>query len=156
MPGQEIDEEVLNALYSSQIVLLLISADYLASNYCYQKEMEEALALRKENKLEVIPVMLREVDLKGTPIDHLLSLPEDRKAVTQFRNEDVAFKNVADGIRRVVEGWYQKSMPQLNAGKRIPVTNSVDKKEVLQAQYNYGFQFSGSIINGGSFEIKKE
>lgn len=48
LPGKEIDEEIRAALQSSQIVLLLLSADYLTSNYCYQEEMEEAMNLRKE------------------------------------------------------------------------------------------------------------
>ncbi len=154
LPGKEIDEEIRAALQSSQIVLLLLSADYLTSNYCYQEEMEEAMNLRKEKKLVVIPIMLREVDLTGTPIDKIMSLPEDRKAVTQFRNEDVAFKNVADGIRKVVEGWFRECTFGSETISKKSVSNKNKENNMPVTQNNYGFQFNGSTINGGSFEIK--
>lgn len=154
LPGKEIDEEIRAALQSSQIVLLLLSADYLTSNYCYQEEMEEAMNLRKAKKLVVIPIMLREVDLTGTPIDKIMSLPEDRKAVTQFRNEDVAFKNVADGIRKVVEGWFRECTFGSETISKKSVSNKNKENNMPVTQNNYGFQFNGSTINGGNFEIK--
>lgn len=153
LPGSEINEEIRNALRSSQIVLLLLSADYLTSNYCYQEEMEEAMKLRREKRLAVIPVMLRAVDLKGTPIDNLLSLPEDRKAVTQFHNEDAAFKDIAEGVRKVVEEWPHGDTPDSNCD--IPKSSCDDNKESGKTliQNNYGFQFNGNTINGGTFKI---
>jgi len=155
LPGKEIDEEIREALQDSQIVLLLLSADYLTSNYCYQEEMEVAMELRREKKTVVLPIMLREVDLRGTPIDNLLSLPEDRKAVTQFRNEDVAFKNIAEGIRRVAEGWYQEAgLGFRNSSENVSI-NKAKKKEESAIWNNYGFQFNGNIITGGTFEIKR-
>ncbi len=153
LPGKEIDKEVLIALESSQIVLLLLSCDYLASDYCYQIEMEKALILCKEEKLEVVPILLRPVDLIGTPIDHLMTLPEDRKAVTLFKNEDKAYKNIAEGIRRVVESWYRRSIPILNGdGTGQPIGNK-DKSGIRQPYNNYGIQINGNV-HGGNFEIK--
>ncbi len=155
LPGKEINEEIMKALHSSQIVLLLLSADYLSSNYCYQEEMQEAMKLRREKNLVVIPIILREVDLKGTPVDNLSSLPEDRKAVTQYRNEDTAFKNIADGVRSAVEKWFLESVSNLN--NNISKSSSIgdENKVGIPLQYNYGFQFNETIINGGTFEIKK-
>lgn len=145
LPGKEIDKEVLSALENSQIVLLLLSSDYLSSDYCYQIEMEKALILRKEEKLEVVPILLRPVDLIGTPIDHLMTLPEDRKAVTLFKNEDKAYKNVAEGIRRVAEGWYRRSIPSLNGdGTGQPIGNK-DKSGTRQPYNNYGIQINGNV-----------
>ena len=154
LPGKGIDKEIRESLRNSQIVLLLLSADYLTSNYCYQEEMEEAMILRKEGKLVIIPIMLRDVDLTGTPIDNIKSLPEDRKAVTQFRNEDVALKNVAEGIRKVVEGWFRECT--LGSATSPVKSDSNENKEnnTFAPQSNYGFQFNGSTINGGHFEIK--
>lgn len=153
LPGREIDKEVLSALESSQIVLLLLSSDYLASDYCYQIEMEKALVLRDEDKLEVVPILLRPVDLVGTPIDYLMTLPEDRKAVTLFKNEDEAYKNVAEGIRKVAEGWYQKSIPSLNGDRTRQLMGNKDKSGTRQPYNNYGIQINGNV-HGGNFEIK--
>ncbi len=152
LPGKEIDKEVLSALQSSQIVLLLLSADYLTSDYCYQVEMEEAMVLRDKKKLEIVPILLRPVDLKGTPIDNLMTLPEDRKAVTLFNNQDKAYKNVAEGIRGVVEGWYQKSIPSLNGTAKGQLMGNKDKREMKQSYNNYGIQIFGDV-HGGEFEV---
>lgn len=108
----------------------------------------------QRKKLVVIPIMLREVDLTGTPIDKIMSLPEDRKAVTQFRNEDVAFKNVADGIRKVVEGWFRECTFGSETISKKSVSNKNKENNMPVTQNNYGFQFNGSTINGGNFEIK--
>jgi hypothetical protein len=153
LPGKTIDKEVLCALQSSQIVLLLLSADYLASDYCYQIEMEEALTLRDKKKLEVIPILLRPVDLKGTPIDNIMTLPEDRKAITLFKNEDKAYKNVAEGIRRVAEIWYRKSIPNLTGNWAGQPAENEDKNNSKQCNINYGIQINGDV-HGGIFKIK--
>ena len=103
--------------------------------------------------MEVVPILLRPVDLIGTPIDHLMTLPEDRKAVTLFKNEDKAYKNIAEGIRRVVESWYRRSIPILNGdGTGQPIGNK-DKSGIRQPYNNYGIQINGNV-HGGNFEIK--
>src|SRR6266496_3640980 len=69
LPGSlwagNIDERLLRA----QVVLLLVSPDFMASDYCYSKEMKLALARHEAGEAQVIPVILRPVDLKGTPIE---------------------------------------------------------------------------------------
>lgn len=152
LPGKEIDENVMEALWSSQIVLLLFSADYIASDYCYDIEMREALTLRDQKKVEVIPIMLRNVDLKGMPVDQLLFLPEDRKAVSQFQDEDEAFKNIVDGIRSVVESWYRKRIPNLNDDDSGYHAKDSKKRDITQPHDNHGFEFHGNI-QGGNFVV---
>src|SRR4029450_9084620 len=63
--GSEWEGQINQYLESAHIILLLISADFLASDYCYDKEMQRALARHEAGEARVIPIMLRSVDLTG-------------------------------------------------------------------------------------------
>src|SRR6266849_3948169 len=84
---QAIDEH----LEQASIILLLISADFLASDYCYGVEMKRALARHQANEARVIPILLRPVDWHNAPFAHLQALPTDAKAITSWPNPDEAF-----------------------------------------------------------------
>ncbi len=83
--------------------MLLISADFLASDYCFDVEMKTALERHAAGKALVIPVILRPVDWKATPFRGLQALPRNGKPVTTFENLDIAFEQVAAGIREAIE-----------------------------------------------------
>ncbi|MFO1428918.1 MAG: TIR domain-containing protein [Candidatus Competibacteraceae bacterium] len=101
--GTEWAGQIDHYLESSQIILLLISAYFLASDYCWDIEMKRALERHNAGTARVIPIMLRPVDWKGAPFSHLQVLPKDAKPVTDWSNQDAAFANVAEGIRKVAE-----------------------------------------------------
>jgi hypothetical protein len=101
--GQEWAGEIDDNLDSDAIILLLVSADFLASDYCYDREMKRALDRHDAGEARVIPVILRKVDWAGAPFAHLQALPKDGKPVKSWADEDEAFTDVALGIRKVVE-----------------------------------------------------
>jgi hypothetical protein len=90
-------------LNTAHVILLLISADFIASDYCYSVEMQRALERHKQGKARVIPVLLREVYLGDTPIAALRVLPADGVPVTKWPDLDAAFTDVAKGIREVIQ-----------------------------------------------------
>jgi hypothetical protein len=103
VPGSDWAQEINMHLSSATIILLLISPDFLSSDYCYGIEMQQALARHDMGEACVIPVILRPVDWDGAPFARLQCLPRDGKAVTTWSNRDEAFLNVAQGIRRAIE-----------------------------------------------------
>jgi hypothetical protein len=90
-------------LQEAHIILLLISADFLASDYCFDIEMKTALERHAAGEALVIPVILRPVDWQATPFAGLQALPKDGKPVTTFANLDIALEQVATGIRAAIE-----------------------------------------------------
>ena len=99
-------------LDSANIILLLISADFLASDYCYDKEMTRALEHHNQSTARVIPIILRPCDWHSAPFGKLQALPKDAKPVTQWSNQEEAFTNIVQGIRKAVtELQYRKSSP---------------------------------------------
>lgn len=106
LAGTEWQGQIDGNLEKSQIILLLISSDFLASDYCYDIEMKRALERHEAGEARVIPIVLRPVDnLWKAPFGKLQALPTDGKPVTRWENQDEAFANIARGIRLTAEAW---------------------------------------------------
>src|SRR5713101_9728744 len=80
--GTEWEPEIKEHLNSAQIVLLLVSPDFMGSDYCYSIEMKQALERHARGEAKVIPVILRSVYWHGEPLGKLQALPTDGKPVT--------------------------------------------------------------------------
>lgn len=91
---------------TASVILLLISADFLASDYCYGVEMQKALERHRAGMAHVIPILLRPVDRCNAPFAHLSCLPSNEKPITSWSNQDKAFLDVAIGIRTLLENVY--------------------------------------------------
>src|SRR5712664_3291079 len=103
LAGTDWEQAIDVHLKTASLILLLISANFLASDYCYGIEMQRALQRHQANEARVIPILLRPVDWNKAPFARLQALPTDAKPITTWRNRDEAFTNVAAGIRRVIE-----------------------------------------------------
>jgi hypothetical protein len=97
--GEEWEGAINRNLATADIVLLLVSASFLASNYCYDVEMKRALSRHKARRARVIPIILRDVDWKTAPFSALQALPTGGKPITAWRPQDKGWTDVAKGIR---------------------------------------------------------
>lgn len=102
-PGRPWAGEIDAELNAADIILLLLSADFMASNYCYDVEAGRALERHARGEAVVIPILLRGVDWGESPIAELQALPKDGRPVIEWPNRDAAFKEIALAIRRVVQ-----------------------------------------------------
>jgi TIR domain len=104
-PGMEWEKEIDVQLNAANIILLLISSDFMASDYCYGVEMQRAIARHKQGEAKVIPIILRPItSWQATPIGKLKALPTDGVPVVdrKWYMLDYALENVAIGIREVI------------------------------------------------------
>jgi hypothetical protein len=92
----KIDSHLANA----HLILLLVSSDFLASDYCYDMEMGRALERHKAGEAKVIPIILRPCKWQNAPFSFLQVLPKDAKPVSQWKNRDMAFLNIVEGIEK--------------------------------------------------------
>jgi len=102
--GQDFDREINVHLEDADIILFLISPNFIASDYCYNVEVKRALERRSKGEAEVLPVILRSCDWKDLPFGKLLAVPTDGKAVTKFADRDEAFLDIVKAIKRVLKG----------------------------------------------------
>lgn len=107
--GDRWERKINENMERADIILLLVSADFINSDYCYEKEMARVLEREKNGEARVIPVIVRDVSLKGVPFAGLQHLPKDGLAVTEWKSKDSAWRNVSEGIERVVEELRKKS-----------------------------------------------
>lgn len=90
-------------LETAKIILLLVSADFMASNYCNEVELKRAMERHESGKARVIPIILRAVDWHHAPFGKLQAVPKDGRPVTSWSDPDEAFLDIARGIRAVAE-----------------------------------------------------
>ena len=100
-PGEDLHGQIDDQLDRADIVLLLVSADFLASDYCYDVEMMRAMARHAQGAARVIPVILRPCDWHGAPFGSLMAVPPDGKPVTKHATLDDGFLEVARAIRQI-------------------------------------------------------
>jgi internalin A len=103
--GDNWDESIKKQLKEADIILLLISADFMASEYIWNVEVKSAIERDNNGEAKVIPIFLRDCDFKDMPFEKLQGYPEDAKPIISFQNRDDAFSQVAKGIRRDIEVW---------------------------------------------------
>lgn len=102
MEGDKWKEVIDENFRQADLILLLVSSDFIASDYCYEIEMKMALERESRHEARVVPVILRTCDWRSAPFGGLQGLPTDAKAVTSWQNRDEALNDVANGIRRIV------------------------------------------------------
>lgn len=101
--GEEWRDAIDEHLDSAGVILLLVSSDFLASDYCYDIELKRAMERHEEKTARVIPIILRPCDWTDAPFGKLQALPTNGKPVTTWGNPDEAYLNIAKGISAAVE-----------------------------------------------------
>jgi TIR domain-containing protein len=109
--GSELDEVIDSYISTVDVILLLISPDFIASDYCCEREMSRALERHEKGEARVIPVVLRPCDWHGLPFGKLLATPTDGRPVTKWPNIDEAFLNIVTAIKGALEERGEKGKP---------------------------------------------
>ncbi len=97
--GTEWEKEIDKHLNEAQIILLLVSPDFMNSNYINNIELKRAIERHDRGEARVIPVILRLVHWQSAPFGRLQALPKNGKPVKSWRDMDKALFEVAEGIR---------------------------------------------------------
>jgi hypothetical protein len=100
--GSNFGKDIDSKLESSQIILLLVSAHFLDSDYCYEKEMTRAMQKHQEGSAIIIPVILHPCDWHSAPFGKLRATPTDGKPISMFPNQQEAYAIVARDIREAI------------------------------------------------------
>nr|WP_113868867.1 toll/interleukin-1 receptor domain-containing protein [Brenneria salicis]NMN93046.1 TIR domain-containing protein [Brenneria salicis ATCC 15712 = DSM 30166]RBP58909.1 TIR domain-containing protein [Brenneria salicis ATCC 15712 = DSM 30166]RLM29400.1 molecular chaperone Tir [Brenneria salicis ATCC 15712 = DSM 30166] len=120
-PGQEFERQIDKYFAEADIILLLISSDFIASDYCYQVEMSNALERHKRGEAVVIPVILRECAWHSLPFGGILAATIDGKPITKFASHDEGFVQVVGAVTRAITNMEVKK-PQQGVNVHSPAT----------------------------------
>lgn len=120
--GKEWESEIEKHLESAQIILLLVSPDFMASDYCYSKEMRRAVERHQQGQSQVVPIILSPIHWQDTPFSVLKALPQNAKPVTSWRNRNAAWFDIAEGIRHIVTQQLEGNAAPISNIERIQQT----------------------------------
>ena len=131
-PGSDWDAEIAAKLESARVILLLVSSEFLASDYCSNREMKRAFERHAAKEACVVPVILRPALWTETELKTLQALPKDGRPVTTWENRDEAWLDVAAGINRLVGRFAPAVAPPPPAPPLDPTTASRITSETVE------------------------
>ena len=102
IPGQLWEEVIEEKLSRADLILLLISADFIHSDYCYEREMDFAVARHLAGLAKIVPIIVKPSDWKETPIAKFQALPKDGKPISSWEDQDEALLDVIYGIKSLL------------------------------------------------------
>lgn len=102
VPGQEWEKAIDGALQDSDVYVFLISPDFVASEYCIEKEVSVALEKHNSGQAIAIPIVVRSVDWLTTPLGKIQALPKNASPISVWGDKDQAWFEVVRGIRLAI------------------------------------------------------
>ncbi len=108
MAGSDWEDAIDSRLENSNVILILVSSDFIASKYCYGKELKKALEKHELGQARVVPIIVRACHWKNTDFSHLQALPKDGKPVSQWTYRDEAWVDVVVGIGGIINTFQRE------------------------------------------------
>jgi hypothetical protein len=146
--GDEWERQITHNLKNAQIILLLISVDFIKSDFCHQVELTEAIKRHKAGDAHVIPVLMRSCMWKPTSVGDmqlgdLQALPKDAKPISKWTDRDDAFTNIAEGLyEKILQVQQEQAQAQYHA-KQNTYTQAF--AQALQAAYPLSQETVGQL-----------
>ncbi|UHH09214.1 toll/interleukin-1 receptor domain-containing protein [Luteimonas fraxinea] len=109
--GQDFEQQIDRHIEEDEIILLLVSSDFIHSKYCYEIEMRRAMQRHEAGEAIVIPVILRACDWQSQPFGKLQAVPEDGKPIKQWADIDEALLQVTIGVKKAAKRWQDPTEP---------------------------------------------
>lgn len=169
--GNEFAESIDANLEAADIILLLVSPYFIASDYCIKKEMVYAINKHERNEAKVIPVILHPCDWHDLPFGKLLAAPNDGKAISKFPNIHDGFLEVTLAIKEVAKLLNKTKAPVVsshskNIGKGIANTTENVRSSSLRVRKDFtdrdkerfkteAFEYMAKYFEGSLTELEK-
>lgn len=104
LAGSGLDTEIKQELEAADLFLLIVSPDFIASDYCVERELKRALERHEAGNARVVPIIVEECDWKAMgELKQLKAVPTDGKAISEWANPNTAYLNVVQELRRIIE-----------------------------------------------------
>lgn len=143
--GADWERDIQHELSTADVVILLVTPDFVASSYCFEKELPEALRRNEEEGVRILPVHVKPVDLANLPFGRFQGLPTDLRPISAWQDADEAWLQVAQAVRRTAE--------EIGRGRPELPRQRVDKTRLgkeLQDYYGAGH----CVIDGPAHDVE--
>ena len=127
LAGDDLHDEIAAALQAANLYLLLISPDFIASDYCVDREMSRALERHQAGEARVVPIIVEPCDWASMPqLNRLKAVPDDGLPISEWTNPNTAYLIVVQELRRIIESEGQtiESNPDTAPQTNKPVNDA--------------------------------
>lgn len=111
LAGSGIDSEVDEELRSCELFLPLVSPNFLASDYCVEREMQQALKRHEAGEIRIVPIIVEPCDWASSELRKLKALPKDGKPISEWTNPNNAYLDIVEELRRIVGADEPEPLP---------------------------------------------
>lgn len=125
LPGKKWDDEIKRNLEESQIVLFLISSDFMSSDYINDVEIAKTLNRYEKGEVVIIPIIIRSCDFSSLSLSDFQALPKDAKAVKKWKDKDEAWLSVINGIKEVIASFEGIALSNSRANQSKTIEKSI-------------------------------
>ena len=135
LPGSDWSSEIDQHIEQADILLCLVSANFIDSDYCWEKEMKRALARYHAQQAVVIPILIKPVAWGHTPLAAIQGLPIGLLPVSSWPNRDDAWRSIVEAIMEVSQGIYgarRRALESLEAASTNPNIVPPELAEALE------------------------
>jgi hypothetical protein len=153
--GSRLDEDIDQELKNADVFIACASPDYIASNYCYDRELESALAREEDGKLAIVPVIFEPCDWLATPLQKFKAVPKDGRPVTEHTNQNVAFLDVVTELRRLLNSLGTKVETKSMSGYAARATSELETMSRYRVQRNHDELHKRDFVESAFQEIYK-
>lgn len=108
LPGTVYESEIISQLETADIIIFLVSADFIASDYLQDIEIKKAIDRYENGEVAIIPVIIRSCDFTSTPLYKFQVLPENAQPISTWEDKDWAWLEVVTSIKKVIGGFDDK------------------------------------------------
>ena len=125
--GSDFSDSIDENLEAADVILLLVSPYFLASDYCYDVEMKRAIERHETGECVVVPVILHPCDWQRTPFGRLRATPKDGRPVSKHPNHHDAFLQIVGDINEIAQQRVSAEVTSLGtapAGGSVPGAQS--------------------------------
>jgi len=152
VPGWEWEEAIDKRLRTADIILLLVTSDFLGSDYVYEKEIRTAIERYERHEALVIAIIVRPALWQDTPLNKFQLLPKDAKPITRWPDRDEAWLNVTEGIQKAVEELlverqekaskerYREALVAQEGGRRVGVIYAEGQRHMDVAEWEQALE----------------
>ncbi len=110
LPGENWSLRINDEIENSDVVLFLVSADFISSDYCFEVEVKKAIKQHEMGQSVVVPIILRECNWEGAPFEYIQGLPTDMKPIVSkhWFSKDEGYNNVSLNLGKIIKVFLQK------------------------------------------------
>lgn len=111
LAGGVLDDEIARELETADLFLLLVSPDFIASDYCVEREMQRAMERHDAGDARVVPIIVEPCDWHSMqPLRRLKAVPKDGTAISEWANANTAYLNIVQELRRIIDAEEREGM----------------------------------------------